>query len=97
VANGLASTGNGVGTTGFVNGITGTEGLPPSTSAAVVNGFSGAPNVVLPGVQLGGIPLLRDTAYGYSLPAAPPPPGRGGPTFIGEERGDATIITLPNQ
>jgi hypothetical protein len=71
-ASGLATTGNGVGTSGLVNGITGTQGLPPTTSTSVISGISGAPNVVLPGGQLGAGLLLRDTAYGYSLPAAPP-------------------------
>jgi hypothetical protein len=78
---------NSLGTTGPINGVTGTEGLPPSTGAGTVNGVGVLPNVVLPapGVGVNTVPVtgvypvlprvpgmpLGGSAYGYSLPAAP--------------------------
>ena len=112
---GVVNPATGLGTSGLINGVTGTEGLPPTTSTGVLSGISGAPNVILPGVPGGAGLLWRDTAYGYSLPAAPPvsaqavtptaprtvesppTPGRGGPTYIGEEGPDGIIISLPHQ
>jgi len=130
-AGGLVNVGNGLGTSGLINGITSTEGLPPTIGTGTINGVRGTPNIVLPGTGMAGngvMPgglypsvltgpgsLTGGAAYGYSLPAAPavsadavsptaphpsqapPAPGRGGPTFIGEESGDSTTITLPNQ
>ena len=50
---------------------------PTTTGTGVVSGIGGATNLVVPGVQPGAGAVLRegalrDTAYGYSLPAAPP-------------------------
>jgi len=86
-AGGLVNLGNGLGTTGPINGVTATEGLPPSTGTSTINGVSVSPNIVLPvsgvgagaapaaGVQHGVAPAPRvplgGSAYGYSLPAAP--------------------------
>src|SRR5829696_8467775 len=50
---GLVNVGNGLGTSGLINGITATEGLPPTTATSAVAGVGGAPNVVLPGTRLG--------------------------------------------
>jgi hypothetical protein len=111
---GYLSTGLGVaglGTTGHINGVTGTQGLPPTTSTSVLS--SGTTNLVLPGVQAGAGTWTWDAATGRWLRAGslvssqavspmtpnpgPPVPGRGGPTYIGEEGPDDTIISLPNQ
>jgi hypothetical protein len=127
---GLWNAGNSVGTTGPINRVSATDGLPPTSGTSVLNGVRGTPNVLLPlagvgvnvdtagGLYPGLVPgpgaLTGGSAYGYSLPAAsavgseavsphapgsapaPPPPGRGGPTFIGEEGRDSTTVTLPN-
>ena len=70
---GLVSVGNGLATTGPINGVTATEGLPPSTGTTAITGVSVAPNVALPvlGVPRGPEVPLGGAAYGYSLPAAP--------------------------
>jgi hypothetical protein len=86
-AGGLVNVGSSLGTTGLVNGITSTQGLPPSTVTANMNGIGGIPNIALPGTGVAGnagmpgglhpsvLPgpgaLTGGAAYGYSLPAAP--------------------------
>jgi hypothetical protein len=130
-AGGLVNVGNGLGTTGLINGTTTTQGLPPTTVNTTVNGVVGTPSVVLQSTGVAAVPgtavalppsvlpgpgvLTGGSAYGHSLPAAPavssdassqaapstspapPPPGRGGPTFIGEESGDGTTVAVPNE
>src|SRR4051794_10334944 len=46
-AGGLVNVGNGLGTTGLVNGITSTQGLPPTTVNTTINGVAGIPNIAL--------------------------------------------------
>src|SRR5215218_8965485 len=45
---------------------------PTTTGTGVVSGIGGTTNLVVSGVQPGASAVLRDTVYGYSLPAAPP-------------------------
>src|SRR4051794_33479251 len=47
-AGGLGNVGNGLGTSGPINGTTATEGLPPTTGTGTVVGVGAAPNVLLP-------------------------------------------------
>jgi hypothetical protein len=85
-AGGLVNANTGLQTSGFVNGTTATEGLPPTTGTGTVTSVGGAPNVLLPGTRVGptvgatgGLPASvlpgpvtgTGGAYGYSLPAAP--------------------------
>ena len=77
--------------------------LPPSGTPALT-GNRALPT--LSGATAPPVPSPYDPmgVYGVSLPAAPttaeepdpgepPAPGRGGPTVIGEERGDATVVS----
>jgi hypothetical protein len=52
------------------------------------------------GYSLPVAPAVSSEAESPTAPGAAPapaPPGRGGPTFVGEESGDSPTITLPNQ
>jgi hypothetical protein len=72
------------------------------SSAGTVHSTLSTPNLVLPLVS----PVDPAYAY-YALPAAPPPeaaadeeppaPGRGGPTYIGEERAGGITIAVPGR
>jgi hypothetical protein len=82
--------------------LTGNRAVPSSLIAPGTNGGGPTDPASLGSELQGLVPSLSNTAYGYSLPAAPPPaaepdqplaPGRGGPTYLGEDTGADIFIT----
>jgi hypothetical protein len=85
--------------------LTGNRAVPSSVIAPGTNGGGPADPASLGSGLPGLAPSLSNTAYGYSLPAAPPAeepeelpaPGRGGPSYLGEETSADIVITLPGR
>jgi len=73
-----------------------TGGVP----ASVLPGPGAVTGGAAYGYSLPAAPAVSSEAVSPTAPAAsptPPAPGRGGPTFIGEESGDSTTVSAPNE
>jgi hypothetical protein len=87
--------------------LTGNRAVPSSLIAPGANGGGPTDAASLSTLLDGVVPSLTNTAYGYSLPAAPPPPaaepgeppapGRGGPSYLGEDTSSDIVITPPDR